>query len=35
LNVYAHSVPGGDRMAAETLATILVANAGRGVVRSK
>jgi hypothetical protein len=35
LNAYAHSVPGGDRMAAETLATILVANAGRGVVRSK
>lgn len=35
LNVYAHSVPWGDRMAAETLATILVANAGRGVVRSK
>ena len=27
LNVYAHSVPGGDRMAAETLAAILAANA--------
>ena len=27
LNVYAHAVPGGDRMAAETLAAILAANA--------
>ena len=29
LNVYAHSVPGGDRGAAETLAMILAATAGR------
>ena len=28
LNVYAHSVPGGDRRAAETLATIIAASAG-------
>jgi hypothetical protein len=30
LNVYAHSVPGGDREAAETLALILAANRGTG-----
>jgi integrase len=35
LNVYAHSVPGGDRRAAESLAAILAANTGRGVVRSE
>ena len=29
LNVYAHSVPGGDRMAAETLARILAANVSK------
>jgi integrase len=35
LNVYAHSVPGGDRRAAETLAMILVANSGEGVSRRR
>jgi len=33
LNVYAHSVPGGDRMAAETLAAILAANADQRLKR--
>jgi integrase len=31
LNVYAHSVPGGDRKAAETLSAILAANSGRQI----
>jgi integrase len=36
LNVYAHSVPGGDRMAAETLATILAAKLeGESSVRNE
>jgi len=35
LNVYAHSVPGGDRRAAETLAMILVANAREGISRRR
>jgi integrase len=30
LNVYAHSVPGGGRRAAETLAMILATNARKG-----
>jgi hypothetical protein len=30
LNVYAHSVPGGDRQAAETLAAIIEAGRQRG-----
>lgn len=31
LNVYAHSVPGGDRKAAEILASILANDSGDGV----